>query len=776
MSSSCYHCGEELGASKLNYDEHPFCCDGCITVYRLLKENDLTSFYQLEQNPGIKPEEGRIHKYKFLDVPSIRKKHILFEDDKYTHISLYLPQIHCSSCIYLLENLHKLVPEVISSQVDFTGKTATIVVNSNYDLSELALLLDKIGYAPNFGGKKETEEAFNKKLLIKLGIAGFAFGSIMLWTFPEYLGIAEDSPEFRTLPSLLSFLVSIPVLIYSANDYLVSAWKALKFKSINLDVPISLGIIALYAKSCFEIFSWNGPGYMDSFAGFIFFLLIGRWFQNKTYTSFRFDRDYKSYFPVAISRIVGEDEEIVEIENIQEKDQLLIRNEEIIPCDSIVLSDSIIVDYSFVTGESIPVRLKKGDLIYAGGKLLGTRAYIEANKTTDRSHLTQLWNDRSSKKSSDEKDTLSRNFLIAVLFIALVSAIFWTVVQPGIAVDIVVSVLIVACPCALALSKPFTLGSIMRRLGNDGLYLKSATIIESFRQADVFVFDKTGTLTNSANIVVETDKILDSGTINLIYSVVSHSNHPLSKALVKYCQSTAEDLEEIDILNFKEVKGAGLSAIVEGILVKIGSSSFNELNEENHGVSVTFNNQHIASFKAHPEFRESIWTTLQELSTFGPVYILSGDTEKDAEEIKTKAPFIANLFFQQSPQDKLNFVESLQKNGKKVMMIGDGLNDAGALETAEMGIAVSDNVFNFTPGSDAIVEGKYLYRLASYLRLAKSSSAILNTCYVFSIIYNLVGLSFAVTGNLSPLIAAILMPLSSITIVLISTVLSRLNH
>ena len=408
---SCYHCGDEVIGKGYYIEEKAFCCNGCKTVYQLLKDNNLGAFYSLEANAGVKPNVSSIHKFAFLEVESIRDKFIDFEDDQTARTTLFLPQIHCSSCIYLLENLTKIETNILSCQVNFTKREATIIFKKEeFTLSQLAVLLDKIGYAPNFGNRSETEKKFDKTYLYKLGVAGFAFGSIMLWSFPEYLGLGTDNPEFRNFTSYLSFAISIPVVLYSANDYFISAYKALRFKSLNLDVPITIGIFALYLQSSYSIFAGNGPGYMDSFAGFIFFLLIGKWFQNKTYKTLSFERDYTSYFPVAVTRITEKNEEITEIENLKINDKILVRNEEVIPCDSILISDSAKIDYSFVTGESIPINKYKGDFIYAGGKLIGQRIELKVEKESSRSHLTQLWNDVKTDKKIQQVFYIKINF------------------------------------------------------------------------------------------------------------------------------------------------------------------------------------------------------------------------------------------------------------------------------------------------------------------------------------------------------------------------------
>jgi Cu+-exporting ATPase len=779
---SCYHCGDEIIGKEIVFDTKGFCCNGCKSVYQLLKDNNLGAFYTLEVKPGTKPSENSQHKYAFLEVETIQSKFIDFEDETTARVTLFLPQIHCSSCIYLLENLSKIEPAVFSSQVNFAKREATIVFDKQkLSLAKLAHILDKIGYAPNFGNRNQSEKKLDKTFLYKLGIAGFAFGSIMLWSFPEYLGIENDNPEFRNFTSFLSLAVSLPVLFYSASDYFISAFKALRFKSLNLDVPITIGIIALYLQSSYSIIAGAGPGYMDSFAGFIFFLLIGKWFQNKTYKTLSFERDYTSYFPVAVTKSDGNSETIVEIETLQIGDTILIRNEEVIPCDSILVSDHAKIDYSFVTGESKPINKRKGDFIYAGGKLLGQRITLKVEKESNRSHLTQLWNDVKSEKKKTSgfayQDKLSVYFLIIILIIAGISSIAWAFINPERITQIIVSILIVACPCALALSAPFTYGNIMRLLGRKGLYLKNTAVIERLNSITDIVFDKTGTLTTGVtHHVTYIGDELTHQELEAIYALANSSTHPLSRAIVNHLFFNGiQSNQSVD--SFEENRGNGISGIVYNTPVKIGNASFtNQHFTDNEETSsfIAFENGKQGRFVFESEMRPGIGELITSLKKYS-LHVLSGDKDKDKMMLESIFTSGSNLLFEQSPKDKLNYIESLKNRDKHVLMIGDGLNDSGALGIADVGIAVSEDVFRFTPSSDAIIEASKLAQLNKLLAVSNFSKTILTVCLLFSLSYNIIGLSFAISGNLTPLVAAILMPVSSITVVFISTFLVLLK-
>ena len=780
MSQSCFHCGDRVINNRYVVEDHLFCCNGCKSVYLLLRDSDLDEFYQLEPGAGQKPTNQADHKYEFLNVESIASKYIAFENDQYISLTLFLPQIHCSSCVYLLENLAKIEPAIESCQTNFTKREATLTFDKHQlKLSELAELLDRIGYPPNFEDRSKVQKKIDRQFLYKLGVAAFAFGSIMLWSFPEYLGIDRAHYEYRDFMAYLSFAISLPVLLFSANEYLISAYKALRAKSINIDVPISLGIVALYLQSCLHIFSGQGPGYMDSFAGFIFFLLIGKWFQNRTYQSLSFDRDPRAYFPVAVIRAVNGKEEIVEIEKLEVDEVMIIRNEEIVPCDAVVLSETVTLDYSFVTGESIPIKLHKGDVVYAGGKLIGKRGQFSVTKKSERSRLAELWN--SAERSVEQKtDRLSLIFLILLLIVAAIGGVSWFLIDASLVFKVVVSVLIVACPCALALSKPFTLGNTVQKMGRNGYFAKNTDAVERMNEVTDIVFDKTGTLTKGSYDKVEfVGNELPKDLVEKIVLVVQSSTHPLSRAIYSHFGDQFY-LGNEEVERFEEIEGKGIVARVGGIEVRLGSASFVGAENENTAHETVshlrIDEVYYGKFVFESELRSGITELLTRLSATKKIHVLSGDSNKDHQLLLNALPTLKDIHFSQSPQNKRDYIQQLQSEGKKVMMIGDGLNDAGALKLANVALAVSEDVFQFTPNSDVIVKADQLYRLDSMLKLTKYASTVLTICILFSILYNSIGLTFALSGSLTPLVAAILMPVSSITIVFISTILVRIKN
>lgn len=781
-NTHCYHCGDNCRETTVMFDTKAFCCNGCKSVYEILNNNTLHQYYSLTNTPGVKPNKYNAEKYKFLLNEEIADSLYSFKEGSIRRIVLFLPEIHCTSCIWLLENLHSLHEGVATSEVNFIKKEAAITFDSEkINFQELASLLDKIGYPPKFdGNQKEKKNKITQKFYLQLGVAFFCFGNIMLFSFPEYMNIDASYYEFRTFFSYLIFGISLPLLLFSAKDYWLSAFKALRNSTLNLDVPITLGIIALYGRSVYDIFTDHGPGYMDSFAGFILFLLIGKWFQNKTYQALSFERDYKSYFPMSVTKIEGESESILPIDSIEIGDVVLVKNEEIIPADGILLKGNANIDYSFVTGESKTITKALGTDIFAGGKQIGEVIELKITKKVEQSYLTQLWNQKAFQKQTKKgltelTDKLSKFFIVGVIIVAVITGIAWVFIDVNNVINIITAVLIVACPCALALSIPFTFGSAMRSAGRENLYLKNAETVEQLGKVTDIVFDKTGTITSNdvSNIVFEGNE-LSVEQMTIIASVSRNSSHPLSKMVYQTLKPLVNNTYMVE--DYTEVPGQGISGVVKNKNVRIGSSNWvggNSLKVLETRVFISVGDEILGFFVISNKYREEFTSIIYDLKKGYNVHLLSGDNESEKSNLLKYFSDKNQLLFNQKPIDKLNYIKQLQKKGKTVMMLGDGLNDAGALKQSNVGVVVSDDVYNFSPACDGIIDAQAMDKLPRFLQLGKFSIKTLRRSYVFSLAYNIIGLSFAVFGFLTPLVAAILMPLSSISVVIFASLSVR---
>lgn len=787
--TTCFHCGDECEREHVMFDNKDFCCNGCKTVYEILNQNDLCTYYDLEQHPGLSLKSKKFDdKYAYLDNEEIARLILDFQVEQKAKVTFYIPFIHCSSCIWLLENLYKLTDGIDYCRVNFVKKEFSADFNPNeISLRKLVELLATLGYEPSIsledsGGR--SKKIVNRSLYLKIGVAGFAFGNIMLLSFPEYFGFEGLEENIQRFISYLNILLSLPVVFYCASDYFKSAYSGLKQRFINIDVPISLGIMVLFSRSLYEILTMSGPGYLDSLSGLLFFLLIGRWFQNYTYQGLSFERDYKSYFPLAVYKIIDNKPESVPVNRIKKGDVIRVRNQEIIPADSILLSDHANIDYSFVTGESNAVLKRSGEYIYAGGRQMGERIELEVVKSVSQSYLTQLWNKETFTKQKDESlDTLinriSKYFTIAVLTIAVIGFAFWAVSDLKTALNVFTAVLIVACPCALTLSAPFTLGSAMRIFGKLNFYLKNTHVIEKLLKITHIVFDKTGTITYTQTGVVnfEGDE-LQPDDFRKIKALAMNSTHPLSRILA---ESIDEHTSDISLEKYEEITGAGLQAIMEGDAYKLGNWDF--VNSDKNGVRnvvdatqifVSKNDQVLGRFRIENKYRNGIDRVVSFLKDRFKISILTGDNKTEEQRLIHIFGSSAIYKFNQSPHDKLDYVVNLQHRHEHVLMIGDGLNDAGALQQSDIGISITDDTSNFTPASDAIMTSDALRLLPDIMNFSRTSMRIVITAFIISFLYNILGISFALSGKLTPLVAAILMPLSSISVVIFATTITNM--
>ena len=783
---SCFHCGLTIPENEIIYfDQKEFCCNGCKTVYEIFSLHNLTSYYDFEKSPGATPKDIQ-GKYDFLDNEAILAKLLEFQEGNTAIVSLNIPHIHCSSCIWILENLNKIQTGISTSQVNFPEKKVRITFDSNaVSLKEIVYLLSSIGYEPYISLENyETGKTnVDRSLTYKLGVAFFCFGNIMLLSFPEYFEIKEFwldnyKPFFR----FLIFILALPSFLYSASGYYISAYHSIKTRMLNIDIPIALGIIVMFIRSTYDMVMDHGPGFFDSLASLVFFMLLGKMFQTKTYSFLSFERDFKSYFPIAVTRInTDSSEESVPVYDIEKGNRLLIRNQELIPVDGILISEKAEIDYSFVTGEAIPITKKSGDKVFAGGKQIGKVIEMEVLYSVSQSYLTQLWSNEIFQKKVLQKhktitDAISRYFTPILLLIAFAGFGYWIFIDANTAFNVFTAVLIVACPCALALTAPFTFGNILRILGKQKLYLKNALVIEQLAKVDTIVFDKTGTITTNkkSNILYEGTAISEENNI-LIKNVLRASNHPLSRMLYDFLPET----KKVKIDDFQEITGKGIQGNIGNKTIQMGSATFVDapvletLEAEKTALHIKIDGLYYGKFIFENQYRKGLEKLFVDLSQNYQIKVLSGDNDGERANLETILPKNTELIFNQKPEQKLDYIKTLQEKGRNVMMVGDGLNDAGALAQSNVGISVSENVNVFSPACDAILDASEFSRLDYFLKLSQKSILIIKMSFVLSLLYNVVGLGFAVTGNLLPLVAAIIMPLSTITIVSFVTLMSN---
>jgi Cu+-exporting ATPase len=776
QKTTCFHCGDACKEDHLRFDEKDFCCQGCKAVYGLLQESGLCDYYALTEQPGVKEERDTTElRPELFDLAEVRDKLVEYSEDGITRVTLNIPQMHCSSCIWLLENLQRVEPAIIRSRVRFSEKELSITFReSQLGLRALVELLRRIGYAPlmDRAGEKSGKRGAGvpRMLYVKLGIAAFAFGNIMLFSFPEYLG--ADGSDHLLLKGFqyLSLAFSVPVLLFSSTDFFTSAWAGIRMRQVNIDQPIALGILALFLRSTADVVFDIGPGYFDSLAGLVFFLLVGRWYQAYTYQALSFDRTLSDFLPLVVLRKRGELEEAVSVGDLVQGDHIVVRDQELIPVDGVLRAGIGNIDNSFITGETLPMRRAVGETIRAGGRQRGAAIEVEVLRPFQQSHLKRLWEEHAGASAAQRPamprmiDAVAKRFTVAVILISIVAGVYWAGRDAAMVWPVVTAVLIVACPCALALSMPFTYGHTMRLLGNRGVFLRDAEVVERMAHVNTVVFDKTGTLTaREAYELRFIGRPLTADEEQRVRSLARNSAHPLSAVLYQALKPVVTDAIEVE-----EHAGQGIEGTVRGSRVRIGSALHTggmaaPVEPGEAQVHIAIGGMYRGCFAVRKRARSGMANAVNGMQGHAATHLLTGDTNVDAEVAAVFNP--DHMHTACSPVQKSAFVRDLQAKGARVMMVGDGLNDAGALAQSDVGMTVSETSAALTPASDAILDARSLDRLPQALMLARRARRIVVASLGLSLMYNVTGVSYAVAGKLTPLIAAILMPLSSVTVV-----------
>jgi Cu+-exporting ATPase len=615
---------------------------------------------------------------------------------------------------------------------------------------------------------------------------------------------APLEPAYQALFGALNLSLAIVVLMFSASEYFVRAARAVRHGVLTLDVPITIGLAALFVQTAVDIVLGRGEGYADSFTGLVFFLLIGRLFQRQAFERIAFDRTFRSFLPLSV-RVLSQDtgrDVAVPVEHLRRGDRVVIRAGEIVPADARLEDDGGWVDQSFITGEDQPLLVRRAELVGAGARVVG--AALELTLVTDVVHgrLASLWTRSQTVTTPDALSTLSARFgywftVAAMALAAAGFAAWWP--DLDVSMRVATAVLIIACPCALTLAAPLALGTAMTRLGERGVYLKSPGVGLQLSRLDTVVFDKTGTLTSKVSAAGPA-RAMGREAWRLVERLAAQSIHPISRGIAAAAErhgrpagSTRTDLPVHDasthgpddlpsrprarVEDCREVPGRGIAGRIDGHDVVIGAREFVATQavgvprDVTSGAGVAIDGRFAGWLPVHFEPRAGLDEATSALSASYRMVVLSGDEPGDLSHFADA--FADRVWFRQSPEEKVARVRALQHEGHRVLMVGDGLNDAAALGAADVGMAVSDDTACVVPACDVVIAGARLRDLPAILRFARRTRQVIVACFVVSIVYNVIGLALALAGALTPLAAAVLMPVSSLTVVGMSIGLTR---
>ncbi|MBU3698423.1 MAG: HAD-IC family P-type ATPase [Candidatus Kapabacteria bacterium] len=771
----CYHCGAECRSGSVQADAHSFCCHGCAGVYELLRAHDSCTYYDVEAHPGQRPESDHASRYDGLDLSGafVSSGGAVGR----SILQVQIPDMHCASCVWLLERLTRFDEGIVSSRVDLMSRTLTVDFRTDRTTaSRIAMLLTSLGYPPVTQAEANDGKAVKsgrRKLYTQLGVAGFASGNVMMIGLAKYVaGPGGMSPDVELTLRSIEVILSIPVLLYCAQPWLRSAWGSLRRGVVNLDVPVSIGVLTLFFRSFVDIFITRGDGFLDSFTGLVFLLLIGRLFQQRAFQALEFDRSMRSFFPLSATRIHRGTRHDVAIEDLAVGDLIFVRNGEVIAADAILLQSSAVVDYAYLTGESEPVECAPGAMLYAGGRILGRSVQLSVVKPSTTSYMASLWSRQDTHTQRTKLAWTSERFglifTIGALGIALAAGIAWL---PNIEMALTVfsSVLIIACPCALTLAMPITYGTAMTMLAGKGIFLKNVAAISELQSVGHVVFDKTGTLT-SPDKVEYVGEPLAPWQRMAFASMARHSTHPVSQAIARQ-----EESFEALMIDVEEISGKGLVCTIGDVQLALGSVGLATVpmtdvspDVNRSGSLAIIDGRAVGRYLMRHTMRPGVEQMVRRLMRRSTnVSVISGDSP-------ASGAVLSRLFrpeqvqLSATPEEKVQRIHEVQKAGVRVLMVGDGLNDIAAMSAANVSVAVSNGSSRIVPACDVMIDAGRVPVIDRILEYATAQRIVVQIAFWFTMAYNVLGITLAASGQLSPVITAIMMPASSLLVIAIS--------
>ncbi len=784
--ATCAHCLQPVPNELLTAGDEPqFCCSGCRTVHAALSDHGLLSYYTKRSTfeEGTSAAIGRAteHSYAHFDDLQFISSHATVRGDL-VQIEMYLEGLHCPACIWLVEKLPTLLEGVLEARSSFAeGRLRVIFDPRRSKLSEIAQTLDSLGYPPHPAGNgrnREAQRRLDRALLVRIGVAAAAFGNVMLLSFALYSGEAQGmSASTEQFFRWLSFLIAVPSVLWTASTFLRGARSAVVTRTPHMDLPVSIGILAALGWGTWATFSGDGHIYFDTVTMLVFLLLVGRWLQGRQQRIANEATDLMFALAPSTSRVIAGDEiKEVPTDTVDVDALVEVRSGERIGVDGVVIDGSSEIDESLLSGESNPVRARTGDVVNAGTVNLSGRLLVRATRTGRDTRLAKLVKEVEEAAARKAPivmlaDRLSGVFVVVVMALAAVTLAIWGI-EDGL--QHAIALLIVTCPCALGLATPLAASVALGRAAKHGALIKGMQYLEALAKPGLIVFDKTGTLTTGGLAVVDYDG--DAQTAALIRAAETHSSHPLAKALLRDLPLSAALVAS----SHREETGLGVVATIDGKQVVVGSARLAErhcqLDRSSRrsreliarGLSpvyVVVDGQLRACVGIGDTLRPDARRCLLELRQRGyELAILSGDRQEVVDHVVAQLglPF-RTAVGQQSPENKLHFVEDERRRGV-VYMVGDGVNDAAALAAATVGIAVQGGAEASLAAADVFTTQSGLTPLLMMVRGARKTMSVIYRNLGFSLIYNLAAAALAVAGVVSPLIAAVLMPLSSLTV------------
>lgn len=798
MENLCYHCGLEIPKGvdlkvAINGENRAMCCAGCAAVAKMIVSGGLSNYYQKRDALPNSPREAKpavLEELALFDHQNFQKNFVQQKAENLLEASLLLEGMTCAACLWLIERHLMNQIGVASVEINYATRRARIAWDlTKTKLSQILESVAQIGYRA-YPYDAAKNEALNKKerkdALWRLWVAGFGMMQVMMYAFPVYIADGDMSPEIENLMRWAGFLLTLPVIFYSAAPFFKNAYRDLKIRHLGMDVPVALGIGVAFSASIYALLTQTGEVYFDSVTMFVFFLLAGRFVEmTARQKAMAGSESLARLMPNFAHRLQknGQIEECL-VADLNVGDFVLIKPGEIIPADGIVLKGQSWVDESLLTGESMPIAKKENDFLIGGAINRDSALTMRVQKVGENTKLSAII--RLMEHSSMNKpkivilaDKIAAYFVAAVLILALSVATYWLAHDSSKALWITVSVLVVTCPCALSLATPVALTVATGALAKEGILTTHNHSIETLARATHFVFDKTGTLTEGKlhlQTCLPLNNKMRQECLRIACSLEKLSEHPFARALLKEVNHF-ENFSALTVENFQNQVGKGVVGSIEGqhyFLGKLNQSDWTLLNKQispdcaSSWIVLKENNLPIAFLGFSDALREDAKAFIQALKKEKKsLCLLSGDSVRAAQKIGQQLGFDSSeILAEQSPEEKHRFVENLQKNGAIVAMFGDGVNDAPVLAKAQVSIVMNEGADLAKNQADLILLHSKLFSV--YLGILRSRRTLktISQNLAWAVCYNIVALPLAMAGYVTPWMAGIGMSASSLLVVL----------
>ncbi len=789
----CSHCGLEVPADLRRPGEKlQFCCGGCETVYQVIHGEGLEAFYDVRERTGdARPARTSDRSYSDFDDPTFQETWCRPLPGGRMQTEFYLENVHCAACVWLVEKVPLRIPGVEECLLDIRRSRARVTWRpAEQNLAGIAAFLDRLGYPAHPWRGSAVEEARrqeDRRLLIRIAIAGAAAGNVMLIAFSLYGGhFSGMSDSFRVYFRWISLLFTLPAVAWSGLEFYRGAWASLRARSLHMDLPITIGVLAGFLWGSWNTIRGSGEIYFDTLTVLIFLLLCGRWLvRRQQRRSADATELLYSLTPSSARRIEEGRVREVPLETLQEGDLVELRSGDTIPADGHVEEGEGQIDTSLLTGESLPRSVSPGDPVFAGTINRDARLVVKIARSGAETRVGRLMQEIEAAASRRAPvvqlaDRISGWFVLTVLGLSGLTFALWIHAGVSQAIDHAISLLIVTCPCALGMATPLAVAVALGRAARQGILVRGADVVEGLEKGGVLVLDKTGTLTEGRYGLVMQQG--EEGVLSRVAAIEAQSSHAVARAL---CDAAPKD-STTAATEVENLPGNGMRGRVEGRELLVGSPAFlREAGYTPDAAQQAFLEEILRKgltpvlaagegrvqglFGLGDRLRPRMKETLDELRGLGwKPRIYSGDHTEVAVAVGAQLDLpLEECHGGMSPEDKLQQVELLAREGT-VAMVGDGVNDAAALAAADIGISVSGGAEASLAAADVYLSREGLAQLPELLRGARGTMRTIRLNLVFSLLYNTIGASLALAGILNPIFAAVLMPLSSLTVVFLS--------